>query len=63
MLYIAPIFKIDGMKKSFENADDVVILEISQSINKNSIKIVATIIRVLEWGNTEGLTFDPGNAN
>lgn len=60
MIYIALFFKIDGMNKSFRYADDVAILKTSPSLNVNSCRIGATIERVLEWGNTEGLTIDPG---
>lgn len=62
MLYISPLFKIDGMRKSFGYADDVAILETSPSLEENSARIGTTINRALDWGKSEGVTFDPSKS-
>ena len=62
MLYIAPIFKIEGLQKSFGYANEIVVLEISASLQENSNKISATINDALAWGTKEGIIFDPGKS-
>ncbi|KAI0991823.1 hypothetical protein K3495_g16364, partial [Podosphaera aphanis] len=59
MLYIAPLFKLDGLKKAFGYADDVAVLEISPSLQENANKLENSINQALAWGSSEGVTFDP----
>ncbi|KAI0999011.1 hypothetical protein K3495_g9182 [Podosphaera aphanis] len=59
MLYIAPLFKLDGLKKAFGYADDVAVLEISPSLQGNATKLENSINQALAWGSSEGVTFDP----
>ncbi|KHJ36348.1 hypothetical protein EV44_g4173 [Erysiphe necator] len=62
MLYVSPLFKLDGLKNAFGYADDVAILETSNSLEMNSNKIGKVINQALEWGEREGLTFDRGKS-
>ena len=59
MLYIAPIFRLGGLKNAFGYADDFAILETSRSLEENALKVRDSINLVLSWGDTEGVTFDP----
>ncbi|KAI0995332.1 hypothetical protein K3495_g12850, partial [Podosphaera aphanis] len=59
MLFIAPLFKLDGLKKAFGYADDVAALEVSPSLEENSIKLGIAINQALTWGSSEGINFDP----
>ncbi|KAI0996450.1 hypothetical protein K3495_g11732 [Podosphaera aphanis] len=58
MLYIAPLFKLDGLKKAFGYADDVAVLEISPSLQGNATKLENSINQALAWGSS-GVIFDP----
>lgn len=59
MLYIAPLFKLEGLKTAFGYADDFAIPIISPSLNENTEKIRIAINQAVRWGETEGVTFDP----
>ncbi|KAI1003832.1 hypothetical protein K3495_g4377 [Podosphaera aphanis] len=59
MLHIAPLFKLDGLKKAFGYADDVAVLEISPSLQGNATKLENSINQALAWDSSEGVTFDP----
>lgn len=58
MLFISPLFKLDGLKISFGYADDIVVIETSPSLDENFAKIGASINKAFDWGIREGLTFD-----
>lgn len=59
---ILTLFRLKGLKKAFESADDVAILKISPLLDINSTKIKETIHEALTWGKEEGVTFDPKNS-
>lgn len=58
MLFISPLFKLEGLQKSFGYADDVALLETSPSLDENIKKVGVAIENALSWGKVEGLTFD-----
>lgn len=58
MLFISPLFKLDGLQKSFGYADDVSIIETSSSLDENVKNIGSSINKALAWGETQGLKFD-----
>ncbi|KAI0997973.1 hypothetical protein K3495_g10217 [Podosphaera aphanis] len=62
MLYIAPLFKLDGLKKAFGCADNVAVLEVSPSLQENATKLENAINQALAWGSSEGVTFDPSKS-
>lgn len=62
MLYIAPIFRLEGFGRAFEYADDVSLLEISPTLEENSTKLSSSINCALNWGDTEGVTFEPAKS-
>lgn len=62
MLYISPLFKLEGLKKTFGYADDFAIIMISPTLEENSEKISTATNQALNWGDTEGVTFDPGKS-
>ncbi|KAI1002774.1 hypothetical protein K3495_g5429 [Podosphaera aphanis] len=59
MLYNAPLFKLDGLKKASGYADDVAVLEVSPSLQENVTKLENAINQALAWGSSEIMTFDP----
>ncbi|APA06564.1 hypothetical protein sscle_02g013340 [Sclerotinia sclerotiorum 1980 UF-70] len=59
MLYIAPLFWMGNPRKRFGYADDIALLETSDSLQKNCDTLQANMQEALEWGKTEGITFDP----
>ena len=62
MLYISPLFRLEGLKKVFGYADDVSILEVSPSLEINSTRIQKALNTALAWGREEGVTFDPNKS-
>ncbi|KAI0991860.1 hypothetical protein K3495_g16327, partial [Podosphaera aphanis] len=62
MLYISPLFKLEGLRKAFGYADDFAILNVSTTLNENVEAIRVAINQALTWGDTEGVTFDPGKS-
>ncbi|KAI0995893.1 hypothetical protein K3495_g12287, partial [Podosphaera aphanis] len=62
MLYISPLFKLEGLKNSFGYADDVAIPEISPTLEANSEKISTAIDQALSWSIQEGIKFDPAKS-
>ena len=62
MLYISPLFKLESLKKSFGYADDFAILMLSPTLNENVEKLRTAVNQALSWGDTEGVTFDPGKS-
>ncbi|EDN93294.1 hypothetical protein SS1G_09160 [Sclerotinia sclerotiorum 1980 UF-70] len=59
MLYIAPLFWMGNPRKRFGYADDIALLATSDSLQKNCDTLQANMQEALEWGKTEGITFDP----
>lgn len=59
MLYISPLFSLDKLVGGFGYADDVASCKISPSLQENSLALTATLTQALEWGRSEGITFDP----
>lgn len=59
MLYISPLFFLDRLKEGFGYADDVASCKISPSLEENSRALSETLAQALEWGRSEGITFDP----
>ncbi|KAI0993970.1 hypothetical protein K3495_g14214 [Podosphaera aphanis] len=59
MLYISPLFRLNGLQKAFGYADDVAVLAKSPSLEKNTEIIRVAVNEALQWGTKEGVTFDP----
>lgn len=59
MLYIAPLFWLGGLKRRFGYADDIGLLCISLSLQSNSTSLQKDLQEILDWGQAEGITFDP----
>jgi ribonuclease HI len=59
MLYIEPLFWIGRLAKRFGYADDIGLLEISTDLQKNCNRLQNLLQEALDWGTTEGITFDP----
>ncbi len=59
MLYIAPLFWLGSPERRFGYADDIGLLAISPSIASNSDTLRTYLEEILDWGTTEGITFDP----
>lgn len=59
MLYISPLFKIDCTSKKFGYADDIAILATQDSLSENCSVLTRSLAEALEWGQAEGITFDP----
>lgn len=59
MLYISPLFKMGTPHRRFGYADDVALLQISDSAETNAIKLSESLAEALDWGATEGITFEP----
>lgn len=62
MLYISPLFWLKSLQKAFGYADDIAILESSPSLEENPTKIEIAINHALEWGQQEGITFEPSKS-
>lgn len=60
-LYLS-LVQADGSQKAFGYADDVAILESSPSLQENTSKIEIAINNALEWGQQEGITFEPSKS-
>lgn len=60
MLYISPLFRLGQLSKIFGYADDMAILATKKSLSENCITLSETIKKIIEWGQTEGISFDPG---
>jgi ribonuclease HI len=59
MLYIAPLFWLGSPLKRFGYADDIGLLAASSDLQTNCNKLQGDLQEALEWGRTEGITFDP----
>jgi ribonuclease HI/endonuclease/exonuclease/phosphatase (EEP) superfamily protein YafD len=60
MLYIAPLFWLGKTRKHrFGYADDIGLLAISTDLQTNCNKLQADLQEALDWGTSEGITFDP----
>ena len=60
MLYIAPLFRLGTTRKHrFGYADDIGLLAISTDLQINCNKLQADLQESLDWGESEGITFDP----
>jgi ribonuclease HI/endonuclease/exonuclease/phosphatase family metal-dependent hydrolase len=59
MLYLAPLFHMGTPKDRFGYADDVALLATSLSLATNSTALSDSLQEALDWGATEGITFDP----
>lgn len=62
MLYMAPLFGLEGLKQAFDYADDVAILKNLKTLEENSMKLSVSISEALAWGISEGFTFDPSKS-
>jgi hypothetical protein len=62
MLYLAPLFHMGTPKARFGYADDVALLAISSSLATNSTALSDSLQKALDWGATEGITFDPAKS-
>ncbi|KAI0991497.1 hypothetical protein K3495_g16690, partial [Podosphaera aphanis] len=62
MLYISPLFRLNGLQKAFGYADDFAVLATSPSLQENTEKIRTAVNEALQWGINEGVTFDPGKS-
>ena len=62
MLYLAPLFHMGTLKARFGYADDVALLAISPSLDINSKSLSDSLQEALNWGSSEGITFDPGKS-
>ena len=59
MLYIAPLFWLGTPARRFGYADDIGLLAISTDLQTNCGKLQGDLQEALEWGQAEGITFDP----
>ena len=59
MLYIAPLFWLGRPVRRFGYADDIAILAISKDLQDNCNNLQADAQEALDWGQAEGITFDP----
>jgi hypothetical protein len=59
MLYLAPLFHLGIPRTRFGYADDVALLATSPSLVANSTALSESLQEALDWGATEGITFDP----
>src|SRR5436190_3239407 len=60
MLYIAPLFWLGTTtKRRFGYADDIGLLAVSTDLQTNCEKLQKDLQEALEWGLSEGITFDP----
>lgn len=59
MLYIAPLFGFGSTQSRFGYADDIGLLAISNDLQSNCNKLQTDMQEALDWGATEGITFDP----
>ncbi|RAL66476.1 hypothetical protein DID88_006166 [Monilinia fructigena] len=59
MLYIAPIFWMGNPMKRFGYADDIALLASSDCLQRNCEVLQANMQEALDWGKSEGITFDP----
>lgn len=62
MLYIAPLFHMGRPRARFGYADDVALLATSASITTNCEILSQHLAEALDWGTSEGITFDPGKS-
>ncbi|KAI1000537.1 hypothetical protein K3495_g7661 [Podosphaera aphanis] len=62
MLHVAPIFKIGSTLCNFGYVDDVALTETRKSLQENSVAFGKSLKEVLEWGQAERITFDPGKS-
>lgn len=59
MLYISPLFKTGNPLKKFGYADDVALLATTNTLSENCSTLSNSLDDLLEWGQAEGITFDP----
>jgi ribonuclease HI/endonuclease/exonuclease/phosphatase (EEP) superfamily protein YafD len=59
MLYIAPIFQLGSPSTRYGYADDLGLLEVSTDLQTNCNRLQNTVQEILDWGQSEGITFDP----
>ena len=62
MLYLAPLFKLSNQTTRFGYADDVALLASSPSLEDNAKALSESLQEALEWGKSEGITFDPAKS-
>ena len=62
MLYLAPLFHMGTPKARFGYADDVALLATSPSLHTNAKTLSDLLQEALNWGSTEGITFDPAKS-
>jgi ribonuclease HI len=62
MLYLAPLFKLGQPSTRFGYADDVALLAVSPSLETNSQALSAALQEALDWGSSEGITFEPAKS-
>jgi hypothetical protein len=62
MLYIAPLFWLSSPRARFGYADDVALLAISPDLPCNYNKLQTDLEEILDWGQKEGITFDPSKS-
>ncbi|KAI0999306.1 hypothetical protein K3495_g8891 [Podosphaera aphanis] len=62
MLYVAPILKMGSTSRKFGYVNDVALIETQKSLQENSVALGKSLKEVLEWGQAEGITFDPGKS-
>jgi hypothetical protein len=59
MLYIAPLFWLGESSARFGYADDIGLLAVSTDLQTNCDSLQETLQEALDWGQAEGITFDP----
>ena len=62
MLYIAPILQMGRRKMRFGYADDIALLATSSSLDSNCQLLSEDLAEAVAWGESEGVTFDPGKS-
>ena len=61
-LYIAPLFWMGRRNAKYGYADDVGLLATSPSLQANCNILTKHLQEALEWGHSEGITFDPAKS-
>ncbi|KAJ8066801.1 hypothetical protein OCU04_004188 [Sclerotinia nivalis] len=59
MLYIAPLFWLGNPIRRFGYADDIALVAFSSSLQSNCDQLRSEMLEALNWGKSEGITFDP----
>ena len=62
MLYLAPLFRLGNPDTRFGYADDIGMLATSMSLEANSQALSDSLQQAIDWGTSEGITFEPSKS-